>query len=253
MGMVNDDREESLDPTDVDIQTVRSRLLDKGLVYLAIVFPAALALSLARISEHGWNPVYILHIALTGLVISGAVFRKRLSYRVRASLMLGIFLTLGAFGTPVFGLVGGGILCLTLFAVMTTIAFGTRAGVIANAIALITVAVTGTAVYKGAITFPFDISEYATSKTAWGLMTIAFFMLVPVAVVTLGVLHASLSTALKDLRQSHAKQKRLMDNLIDTFLYRHDVEGVFISSAFRWTHVIISFKVRWIAHTTTFT
>lgn len=50
--------------TVVGVQSVRSRLIDKCLIYLAIIASLPLIGSLSRISEHGWHPIYFLHIAL---------------------------------------------------------------------------------------------------------------------------------------------------------------------------------------------
>ena len=51
----------------MDIQAVRGRLVDKGLVYFAVGLPLASLLSLTRIFEHGWHPIYLCHAILAGL------------------------------------------------------------------------------------------------------------------------------------------------------------------------------------------
>ena len=50
MSDADNGRAHSSEATPVDIQTVRSRLVDKGLLYFAVVVPLALGLSLTRIA-----------------------------------------------------------------------------------------------------------------------------------------------------------------------------------------------------------
>ena len=213
--------------TAMDIQAIRSRIVDKGLQYSGLLIPLALSLLLTRAIEHGWHPVYYWHIGLMGLVVGAAAFRARLPYRVRASLLIGLCLVLSAIGLPIFGLVGGAHLGLVIFAVLTAIAFGTRAGLVACVIDLGIIVIVGTAVCTGTVTFSFDIGEYATSLSAWSVIVVVFSVAVPITIVTLGVVHEHLAASLQDLRQTHAKHERLVDNLIDSVLYRYDVEGVF--------------------------
>ncbi len=131
-------------------------------------------------------------------------------------------------------MVGGGLIALFTFTILTAIAFGTRAGLIACVISLGILVVTGAAVYTGAITFSFDINKYATSLSSWSVNAVGFLLYAPVAVIALGVVHEHLAaSSLQDLRESHVKHERLVDNLVDTFLYRYDTEGVlsYVSSS----------------------
>ena len=236
------------DVTVTDIQTVRSRLVDKGLQYFALAVPLTLILSLSRTIENGWQPVYIIHIILTILIITSAVFRKRLSYSARASILLGFCLVIGGVGLPVFGLVGGGLTVLIVFAVISTITFGMRAGLIACIIDLCIIVITGAAVCTGLLTFSFDINKYATSITAWGLVVGAFIMFVMAAVVALGVIYDHLAASLQDLRESHADRERLMDNLGGAFLYRYDVKRVYNYVSSSVTQILGYSRKEFVAH-----
>ncbi len=165
MSEADEGREHVPEAPALDPKCVRCRLVDTGLLYLAVVAPLGLIVSLLRVYEHGWHPIHYLYISLTGLVIIGAAFRKRLSYRMRACLLLGLLLVIGTAALPGYGLVGGGVSLLILF--------------------------------------------------------------VPITILALGVLHNPLMTSLQGLRLSHAQHERLVDNLADTFLYRHNAVGTF--------------------------
>ncbi|MCP4645083.1 MAG: PAS domain S-box protein [bacterium] len=210
-----------------DIRVVRSRLVDNCLISFAVIVPLALGMSLSRVFEHGWHNIYFLHIAVTCTVISGAVLRKRLSYHTRTCLLLGLILAIGAVGLRVFGLSGGGLMALGVFSIMTAITLGKRAGLIACGIGLAIIAVTAAAVCTGAITYSLDLNEYASSLTAWITAATIFLLWFPMAVISLGVLYDHLVASLKAVHEAHARHERLADNLLGSFLYRHDAEGVF--------------------------
>jgi PAS domain S-box-containing protein len=237
-----------LNSVNTEIRAVRSQLVDKGLVYFAIALPFAMSFSFSRIFEHGWNLAYYLQIFGTVLIIAGAVFRKRLPYGFRSCLFLGFCLVLGIVGLSSFGLVGGAVIALFVFAVLTAIIFGTVAGLIACSIDLLVVIVTGWAVWSGHITFPFDVNVYATSMTGWGLIIAVLFLTLPPVIIALGAVHEHLVVSLCDLRLKQSQHERLANNLIDTFLYRHDGEGVFNYVSSSVTQVLGFSVEEWMVH-----
>ncbi len=228
----------SFDATAIDLQAVRSRLVDKGLFFASLVMPLALVMSLVRNIEHGWHPIVLLHLFATGSILIGVIFRKRLSYQVRSSILLGVFLLVGIAGLVVFGLIGAGLLPLVLFALLTAILFGTREGLIACVLVVGIIALTGWGVISGTLTFSFDIEKYATSVTAWSSIAIVFFLCTALIVFVFGNMQEHLAASLRDSRETHARHERLVDNLTGTFLYRHDTEGVFEYVSSSITHVL---------------
>ena len=215
----------SQDDGAASIRAVRSRLIDRGLVVFSIVLPAAVLLSLSRVFEHSWNPAYYAHMTLAVLILTTTVFRKKLPYAVRTSVLLGTLLILGVVGLAAFGLPGGGIPLLLTFATLTTVAFGTRAGIVACLICLLVIVAAGAAICTGTITFPFDIGAYATSVTAWGIMTAGFAVFLSPVIIGLGVMHDRLVNSFQTLSQSETRFRRIMDNLFGSFIYQHDTEG----------------------------
>ncbi|MBN2684946.1 MAG: response regulator [Pontiellaceae bacterium] len=141
--------------------------------------------------------------------------------RVRNLLFLSIAFLVGAIGVFSFGLMGGGTTLLIIFAILTAIGFGTRAGLIACGINLIVLISTAILVCTKLREFPFDIEKYASSPSAWGTMIINFLLLVPMTVIALRSVFHQLETALQATQESHDAQERLSNNLTDSFLYRY--------------------------------
>ncbi len=211
----------------MDIQTVRQRLVEMALLWSARAAPLLLLASLARIMTFGWHPIYILHAVVVGLLLAGGIFRKRWPYRWSAGALLGVLFVAGVAGLVIFGLAGGGVLVLAIFSIMAAITFGTRGGLMACAISLVTLIGVGVFVCTGRLAFAFDVGAYAASPTAWVIMIVGYLTFVSVIILALGVIHTHLAAMLKDSLDSHAKHQRLIDNLTETFLYRHNTDGVF--------------------------
>jgi len=217
----------SSDSETIDIRAVRDRLLDKGLIYFSLIAPLALGISLSRMFIHGWLPIFGFHIVIAVTIIIGTIYRRHLSYNARAFLLLGIFQLLGICGLATLGFSGGGPYFLVSSALLTVIAFGTRIGLIVCLIDAGIIFVIGICASTGAITFPLDLNEYSKSFASWINATSMFFFWIPIVIIAYGVVHEHLVTALQDLREIHSQHNRLVDNLGDAFLYRHDVSGTF--------------------------
>ncbi len=143
----------------VDIRAVRSRLVDRGLCLFAILAFPALIFSVARILEHGWHPIFLFHMGSCAAMLGACVFRRRVSYALRASFLLGVLLILGTVGLLVYGLAAGGFITLVTFAALTTVVLGTRAGLTAVGVSLCIVVAVAMAVCMGGISFSFDVGE----------------------------------------------------------------------------------------------
>jgi len=213
--------------SDMDIRTVRGRLVDGGLMVMAILgLPVALV-SVSRALEHGWNDIFYLHLGVVVLVFAVVLLRKRLRFGLRASILLGTLAILGSAGLLIYGLLGGGVMVLFAFCVLTTLILGTRAGLIACSICLAVIGAAAAGVCSDIIVFSFDIDAYAVSLTAWMTMLSAFGIFAPVVVVGLGVLHDRLVSSLREQELSEARLRRIMDNLVRSFIYQHDTDEQF--------------------------
>lgn len=208
-----------------DMRAVRDRLIILGLRSFAILGIPAVLLSLVRSLEHGWHPIYVLHIAICAVVLGAAVLRGRLSHPLPVSLLLGVLLVLGVAGLFAYGLAGGGILLLATFSILASVVLGTRAGVIACAVSLTAIAALGVAVCTGAMTFSFDLGRYATSVTAWSLALGAFGFLVMMTIVGVGGVHGHMARSVAALRESEGMTRAFVETSKD-WIWSIDLQGV---------------------------
>ena len=199
------------------INELRSRLLDKALVFVAILIVPAIFASLLRAYSTGWQPVMYLHILLGILFPVAAFFRRHLAIRIRAIVLFGsIFLT-GAAGLFTYGLIGGGIPILVITCLAVTIIFGLRIGVIILIANILLIILTGIAVYTGFITYAFDFNVYGSAVSSWVNLVVGFTLMVGLCVVILGLFNQYLFNAVSvanrrsdELQQSN---KRLVEEI----------------------------------------
>ena len=190
----------------VDIQAIRSQMVDKGLMVFAVVVPLAITFSLLRTVQHGWHNTYYLQMTIAVILVAAAVFRHRLPYLLRVGVLLGLLLTIAVQGLFVFGVAGNSMLGLGMFSVLSAILLGRRAGLYSIVISLALIALFGVLVCSGLVVFPFDPGLYLTSWTTWAMGFVAFILLTSLVVTAFGILHEHLVGSINSL---HASDKAL--------------------------------------------
>jgi signal transduction histidine kinase len=172
----------------VYVQSMRNCQLNRGIYACAILGFIALVGSLGRMYDTGWHNIMYLHIIIYMILLSMCVLSKRLSFRIRSVAVISAFLFLGVGSVFSRGLIGFGLPMLCLFPILSTIFYGTRAGIIATVLSICIMGLISIGVYKRVITFGFSANMYLTSMSSW-LSTISSMILaVGVIVVILGTL-----------------------------------------------------------------
>jgi len=90
----------------ISYQTLRIRIVNRIYVILGIISVPALVFSLYRYFNIGWQPLFLVDIIATILVILFAVFRKNLSYNVKVWALIAAFYTFGIADAVNLGLNG---------------------------------------------------------------------------------------------------------------------------------------------------
>ena len=173
----------------VYVQAMRNCQLNMGIYAGAILGAIALIASLSRAYHVGWHNIMYLHIIIYMIFLLMCVLSKQLSFRIRSTGVILLFLMLGIAGVVSWGLIGFGIPLLCLFPILSTIFYGTRSGVIATVLSICFLGLATIGVYKGAITFGFSADMYLTSISSWVNAMSSMILTVGVIVVILGTLN----------------------------------------------------------------
>jgi len=187
---------------------IREKQLTRGIRYLAVLGFFGLIASLSRMFSVGWQDIMYFHIFLFLAVLATAFSGRFLSYPARAAIIMVISFLLSLAGLIAWGQVGLGVAALFAFCFLSTMLFGTRAGVISTVISCATITVVGAGYVYGFITFSFDLLKYLNSASAW--VTALFGMIMFGGTLVLAL--ATMNNQLIDLIQSlHSQTEELLD------------------------------------------
>lgn len=114
--------------TGKSLEEIRSEVCDSTLKVVAVLSVPALALSLSRVLQTGWNAVLTIHVCAVISITTVAILRRRVSYRSRANTLIGLFLWL-AWAGQVFSPAPTAFVYLVSVCVMATVFYGERIGI----------------------------------------------------------------------------------------------------------------------------
>jgi signal transduction histidine kinase/ActR/RegA family two-component response regulator len=183
------------------IQMMRDQQLTRGMNGLAILGFFAVLASLSRIFAIGWHRIMYMHIAVYLIILAIVIFRRRLSFRFKASAIVILPFILGIAGLITFGLMALGLVSLYSFCILATLLFGSRAGFIASSISIVTLGIVGGCVHAGIIVFRFNLEALLTSPTSWLTAMLGIALSAGIIVLTLGTAQAQTEGLAKTLEK----------------------------------------------------
>jgi len=172
----------------------RDRLVTRLLYVLPWVGLVALAGSLTRALDTGWQPLLWLHTGLYLALLIAVVLATRLSSIARRLLLLGILLILAIAGIAVYGLLGLGSVAFVVFCTLTSALLGTRAGLVVTVASALIISMVGVLAVSGHHRFDVDPAAYLYSAPAWINAVTGTLMAAVLAVTAAGFLLRSLES-----------------------------------------------------------
>lgn len=191
------------------LNEIRERQLTRGTQYAAILGILPLLVSLSRAFYTGWLNVMYLQIAFYLLIIATAVYKKIIPYTLKALIIVVTTFALGLSGLISWGLLGFGVATFFVFCVLSTMLFGTRAGIFSAILSTLCIAAVGAGSIYGFIKLNFDVSTYLDSMGSW--MTGVFGMMIFGGIIVVSL--AAINNQLVELVQSLNSQT---DQLLTT-------------------------------------
>jgi hypothetical protein len=159
----------------------------------------SLVILLYRIKTFGLQPLLLLQVGVYLLTAAILVSRKHLSYQSRALILVILIFLLGIGGLLTWGLVGMGIPFLMAGCAITTVMFGSRAGILATGFSVFCIALVTLAVQCKIISFGFDLNTYAVSLLPWLLAIFGTALFTSIIVSSSGRLYNSLLDSIRAL------------------------------------------------------
>jgi signal transduction histidine kinase len=199
------------------IHKMRDQLLTRGIKAAAVLGFFSVAGSLARIWSGGWHSIMALHIALYLIVVFLVSFGHRFSFTLKAGIITGVVFLLGVGALFGGGFASFGLLALFCFSVLTTIFFGSRAGIISCAVNIGIVGVVGVCVHLKVIRFGFNPVLDLNSPILWITALFTTALSIGIIVVVLGSLNKQvedLAQALQEQNEEIKEKNRLLEHEI---------------------------------------
>ncbi len=194
------------------ITHVIHEIVVKLLVLGSILGSFGFVISILRYVEHGFHPIYLFQGAiLCGLYIL-LIFRNKIPLQITALLLLLLVFILATVTLFFLGIVGSGVVKLSLFCILMSLVFGLRKGIYAFGLSLVLLGIFGFAFTKGFISFSFsDMASYTTSFSAWLTVMGGFALVVGVVIISTNTVQNRLLFSLKQVHSSEEKYRVMFD------------------------------------------
>ncbi|MCX7609002.1 MAG: GAF domain-containing protein, partial [Anaerolineales bacterium] len=204
-----------------DLSAWRSHVLDlilRGIFLLwLLTLPAALynvweayqaeAVSYPERVLTAWGTV-VVYIGTT-LLVAFITFRRRLSYRLRAGIFLGVLYLAGFIGLALASLSGDGRIFLFAFIVLAAVFFNLRIGWLAAIVSLVTIVGMARLQITGIVVVPPERQINSTDVSAWVSGTLVFSFLSLAALISVSYLLRLWENSYKDLQNAWAREHKL--------------------------------------------
>ena len=184
-----------------DVQAVRSEILDSVITASAIFALIGISAPLLRYLELGSLGVLLFHGSAAIIVAIVAVFRRKLSYQVRASVYLGLMFLSGAYGLFTWGLVGMGLFFLVTCGILAALFVSLRSVILITLGVLAVIAVAWVGRRTGLITFNVDVDAYAAASSSWLVAFVGAWFFISISALTVRRLHGFMLDSIVQLNQ----------------------------------------------------
>lgn len=212
-----------IEPNDplMAIRAEQLKLIFRAGVILGLV---ALLLSTWRNIIFGWHPTFIVNVAVFSGVFAAYLLENRLSFQIRAIMLLAFALILGVVGLVTWGLMAMAFMGLFVFCMLSALLFGLRAGIAATAMAVMAMALVGAGVHLGLIRFHFDVAGFIIAPISWAQAISGLILTVGIVAVALGRLNKRLVDMIQQLDRQNLQLRESNERLTAEIQERDRVE-----------------------------
>jgi signal transduction histidine kinase/CheY-like chemotaxis protein len=199
----------SASPAGIDeIRPVRERFLQKLLIIAVIAGLPALVAAAQEAHYLGIRDTLWLYLGLYVSIVLVTLFRKHMSYALKAFILIGAFFVLGVHNLLFFGFSGAGIHIFLLISVLMTVLLGWSAGVLSMVAGMCSILVVGFAMSTGAVGVAVDLNAITVQMISWITAAIVFVLLASAGVLIPGKLQSELVRSLEVSKQKSAELSR---------------------------------------------
>jgi len=213
-----------MNETSETFRKLRDRQLSWGLRGLSTFGLIVLLIALSRALTTGWQPVMPFQILMYLLVVCTALLGRRLSFSVRATIVITIGFILAVTGLLTYGLVGMGLPSLFACCILATMLFGSRTGCVSIGISAVILAAVGFLFVRGILTLAFNPLAYIRSCSSWLAALCGMAFVGGLIVLVLGTLNQEIENLVEALRRRNVELSDMVGQLKGEMAERARVE-----------------------------
>lgn len=197
----------------LDKEQYRHALLNFTISFYLIVFTFIIPISLIRTFDTGWHLLNYFHVALLSIMLVLQLTKNRISYIVKARILVGIFFSIGVIANYNLGLSSGNYLyfamCILLSSTFLTLksTLFVLLGIIVTQITFMLLT------HLGIITFTIAPEIQFTNPHFWSTHIIAFITIIASPIIILGWLNTLLKSSEDALRESNKALEKAQQKL----------------------------------------
>jgi diguanylate cyclase (GGDEF)-like protein len=194
--------------TKSSLELFSNNLINGLLIFVAVGLP----LSLSRVFDTGFLPLYTVHILVTIGALLIFLNRKRLHYKAVINIACLILFSISLAGLYQLGLISHFLVYANATALIITYTYGIRAGVIFLLGYLLISAVFGYLFVNEILQPSMDLTTYASSKNAWLLVVLTGLLSNGLVLLSLTNMRKQLTSKIKELNAEKIKVEHLANH-----------------------------------------
>jgi hypothetical protein len=189
---------------------VRSVFLDRVWLGLLTIALTAVPVSVSRTLFTGWRLVYAVHLGFLAIIVGAWLLRKRLSFQVRALIAIVLMNTAAIAGVATFGLLGSAWWWMFNAALLLSLLWSLRAGLIHALLAVAVVVATGLAFIQGWLSLDFDANVYVQQYSSWLTMLLGPVLLTVFIFWAIGTYQEATIELLREVDRRRQQREELI-------------------------------------------
>lgn len=184
---------------------IKNNLINKILMILVFVTIPAVASSVVRYIQIGWQSTFYIHVSAIPIVILFAFYRKSISLHIKVLFLILLCFILSVFGFLDYSLSGSGIQYLMLCVLMAVVFMGRKIGIWIFVLCIMIISLVGLLSINGIIIPQIDSITYSSYYTSWINILVDFTLVIGLMIILIGSVGELLNLKLSELKKANKK------------------------------------------------
>jgi PAS domain S-box-containing protein len=213
-----------------ELDEIRNRLVNTSLIIACFAGLPLLSASLFRAVKVGVHSYFYIHIPIYLIILIAAIFRKRISYTIRAYTLIGMLFLLSAFDFLNVGFLSAGFLSFTVATIVTALYFDLKKSLWVMISSILYISIVYALYRNGIISFNLDYNNYATMPVTVIMLSLNIVLYGLVIAFSIRHIQRNLFSIIQSLKIKTSHLEQTTVKLQDEVKERYNSEQKVINS-----------------------